>query len=253
MSRLATDEPGTCLVVGGSSGLGRQLAERFGAAGNPLVLLSSDLRDTTALAADLHLRFGVRVETVDVDLSSADPDFAAIDEALDRLPRLKTLLLAAGMNHANDVPGQNFATFASLTRANYTNVCRIVNRYLPELVRSGGGSIIGFGSVAATRGRGRNAAYSAAKRGLQSYFESMRHALSGTGVVAQFYVLGYLDTNLAFGHATPLPPASPGELARRVHDHRLRDLGTVYHPRAWRLICALVRMIPWFVYRRLSF
>jgi short-subunit dehydrogenase len=253
LSAVPIDEPGTCVVVGGSSGLGRHLAERFAAAGHALVLVSSDKRDTLALAADLNLRFGVRVEALAVDLASADLDLGAIDAALRCLPRLTTLLLAAGMNRTEDVPGQDSASFSTLTLANYVNVCRIVDRYLPEMTAAGHGSIIGFGSVAAARGRSRNAAYAAAKRALHAYFESLRHALVGTGVVAQFYVLGYLDTNLAFGQDTPLRPASPVDLARRVHDHRLQDLGTAYHPRAWRVICALVRMTPWIVYRRLRF
>ena len=38
----------TCLVVGGSSGLGRSLAERFASAGYALALVSSDRRDIDA-------------------------------------------------------------------------------------------------------------------------------------------------------------------------------------------------------------
>ncbi|MBC8022879.1 MAG: SDR family NAD(P)-dependent oxidoreductase, partial [Burkholderiales bacterium] len=51
----------TILIVGGSSGLGRALAERFARAGHTLALVSSDVRDTEALAADLRLRHGVTV------------------------------------------------------------------------------------------------------------------------------------------------------------------------------------------------
>ena len=47
----------TYMIVGGSSGLGRELAERFAQAGHALVLISSDLRDTRALASDLALRY----------------------------------------------------------------------------------------------------------------------------------------------------------------------------------------------------
>ena len=41
-----------------------------------------------------------------------------------------------------------------------------------------------------------NVAYSAAKRALASFFESLRHACADTGVAVQFYVLGYMDTEL---------------------------------------------------------
>jgi NAD(P)-dependent dehydrogenase (short-subunit alcohol dehydrogenase family) len=105
----------------------------------------------------------------------------------------------------------------------------------------------------AARGRTRNAAYAAAKRALDAYFESLRHALAGTGVVVQFYVLGYLDTHLAFAHDTPLPRAAPDACAERVFRRRAVDFGRAYYPAYWRPLTAVLRLLPWFVFRRLSF
>ena len=107
--------------------------------------------------------------------------------------------------------------------------------------------------MAATRGRTRNAAYSAAKRALACYFESLRHSLSETKIVVQFYVLGYLDTNLAFAQRTLLPRATPGQLADKIYQQRLSNFGRSYYPRYWYVICVIIRALPWFVYRRLSF
>ena len=58
--------------------------------------------------------------------------------------------------------------------------------------------------------------YAASKRALQTWFEGLRHACAGTPVRVRFYVLGYLDTNLAFGRRTLLPRADPARLAARV-------------------------------------
>lgn len=243
----------TYLVVGGSSGLGRSLAERLAVAGHSLVLVSSDLRDTRALAADLALRFGVSVAPVALDLAAPELSLSSLDEALAALPPLAGLLLPAGMNRADDMPGQASDAFGALTNANHTNICRIVDHYLPRLQRAPNGLIVGFGSIAATRGRKRNVAYSAAKRALQSYFESLRHSLAGSGVLVQFYVLGYLDTNLAFGQATPLPKASPRKLAELIYRRRRNDFGVLYYPRYWRPACAMLRALPWPLFRRLSF
>ena len=57
----------TYLVVGASSGLGRALAERFASAGNELVLVSRDRRDTEALSAHLAILHGVKVSPVTID------------------------------------------------------------------------------------------------------------------------------------------------------------------------------------------
>jgi short-subunit dehydrogenase len=243
----------TCLVVGGSSGLGRSLAERFASAGYALALVSSDRRDIDALASDFGLRLGVPVATIAMDLSLEPLDLSELDRALSVLPPLTTLLAAAGMNSPNDTPSQAAAAFKALTSANFGSISCIIGQYLPSLVAAPAGLIVGFGSIAAVRGRTRNTAYSAAKRALQSYFESLRHALSGSKVMVQFYALGYLDTNLAFGQRTLLPPASPSRLAERVYAGRARPSGLNYYPRIWRPICAVVRVLPWFIFRRLAF
>ncbi len=195
----------------------------------------------------------MRAEPVAWDLADVAGLDAAIDDALSRLPPIAGVLLPAGMNHARDVPGQGGGVLMSLTAANFVAPCSIVEHLLAPLRSAPEGLVVGFGSIAAARGRTRNAAYSAAKRGLQSYFESLRHALAGSSVVVQFYVLGYLDTNLAFGQRTPLPKGSPAALADLVYRRRRADFGVAYYPRFWRPVCTALRAVPWFIFRRLSF
>lgn len=243
----------TYVVIGGSSGLGRCLAERLASAGHSLVLVSSDLRDTQAMASDLALRHGVSVSPVALDLTAPQISFVALDAALATLPPLAGVMLAAGMNRADDVPGQTSEAFGALTNANHTNLCRIIDHCLARLEPTRGGLIVGFGSIAATRGRTRNASYAAAKRALQCYFESLRHATAGTQIVVQFYVVGYLDTNLAFGQQTALPRASPQRFADLIYRRRRSDFGVRYYPRFWYPVCLLLRALPWFVFRKLSF
>lgn len=244
----------TCLVVGGSAGVGRAIAERFAAAGEPLVILSSDLRDAGAVASDLSLRYRVSTEAVALDLRSGDLDLRYLDVALDRLPALHGLLLAAGRSSANDRPGQGHSGHEAITRVNYSSLCRVIDHCLPRLCTAGSeGFVVGFGSVAAERGRTNNAAYAAAKRALRSYFESLRHALGPHGIVVQFYTLGYIDTNLAFGHKTIVPKASPHRLADTVYRRRRRDFGHAFYPAFWRPACFMLRAMPWSLFRRMSF
>jgi len=218
-----------------------------------MALVSSDRRDTNALSSDLGLRLGVPVTTVAMDLRVESLDLLELDRALSVLPPLTILLAPAGMNGEDDTPGQPMTAFEALNRANFGSICKIIGHCLPRLMAAPAGLIVGFGSIAAVRGRTRNTAYSAAKRALQSYFESLRHALSESKVMVQFYVLGYLDTNLAFGQRTLLPPASPSRLAEHVYARRSRPIGVKYYPGIWKPICAVVRVLPWFIFRRLTF
>jgi len=244
----------TFLIVGGSSGVGRASAERFAAGRHPLCIVSSDRRDSLALASDLSLRWSIAVEPVAIDLALSQPSLVELDAALSRLPPLRGILLCAGTSRTDDRPGEAAANFESLTYVNYLAGCEIVNHYLPALRRAGrAGLIVGFGSVAAERGRSRNAGYAAAKRALRTYFESLRHELAAAGVIVQFYTLGYIDTNLSFAQSTPLPAASPRSLAERVYRRAGRDFGHAYYPAFWGPLCLILRLLPWRLFRRLSF
>jgi short-subunit dehydrogenase len=244
----------TAVVVGASAGLGRALAAALAAAGHALVLVASDARDVEALAADLRLRHGVRAVALGLDLGRAGADVEPLVRAADALGGADHLLLPIGWTAeaARDDGTLDQETAERLLRTNFLSVTAVVARFLPGLRQRPGARVVGFGSVAAARGRRANLVYASAKRALQTYFEGLRHACADTSLRVQFWVPGYLDTNLAFGRNTPLVRADPGRLARRVVA-RLRDGDLVgYHPRWWRLLSAAARLAPWFLFKRLK-
>lgn len=243
----------TFLLVGASTGLGRALTERFAAAKHPLTIVSSDLRDLTALAADLSLRYGARLECVAIDLANGQFFTDELDRALSRLPPLTGMLFPIGAVAEADLAGAQGGDLERMTQVNYVSVCHLLNHCLPRLLQAKSSLIVGFGTVAAERGRTRNAAYSAAKRALRSYFESLRHALAGRGVTVQFYTLGYLDTNLASSIRSIVPKSSPQLVADTVYRLRDRDFGHTFCPWFWRVICGVVRGLPWPIFRRIRF
>ncbi len=242
----------TAAVVGASAGLGRALAERLAAAGHDLVVVSSDARDLEALASDLRIRHGVRVVAVPLDLGHEAGDAAPLERAVAELGGLDALLLPVGWTASRDEVVVEPGVPERLLRTNFLSVVTLVADLLPALRARPQASIVGFGSVAATRGRGTNVVYAASKRALQTYFEGLRHACAGSSVSVAFYVLGYLDTSLAFGRRTLLPRADPARLAARVVRGLGRREGVMYHPAAWRLVCAALPLVPFSVYKRLK-
>jgi short-subunit dehydrogenase len=243
----------TAVVVGASAGLGRALAERLAGAGHDLVLASSDERDVAALAAHLQIHNGVRATAVAVDLGGDTDGGERLESAARALGGADALLLPIGWTAPLDDACRDTELTERLVRTNFLSVATLVSRFLPGLRQRPRAAVVGFGSVAAVRGRGANIVYAASKRALQTFFEGLRHACTDTPVRVQFYVLGYLDTNLAFGRRTLLPRANPEHLAARVARDLGRFEGVVYHPGWWRPVCALLSVVPWFVFKRLRF
>ena len=243
----------TCVVVGASTGLGRALAEALARRGQALLLVSSDERDLVPLAADLMATQGIEARTLAHDAADHAGLAAAIDAALAKDEPIDGLLFPIGTSDDADDLFLPPDRAEELVRINLLAVTSVVSRMLPRMLARHRGAIVGFGSVAAERGRGRNVLYAAAKRGLMSVFESLRHRLEGEGIAVVLYTLGYVDTNLAFGRPLPFRKADPRRLAERVCDDLGRARGKRFLPGFWRLVSFAVRSLPWFVYRRMRF
>ena len=156
-----------------------------------------------------------------------------------------------GFNHPNDIPGLDDKSFSELVNTNFTSVCLYINHFLPILKKLPDTTIIGFGSIAAIRGRSLNAAYAASKRALESYFESLRHFVANSPLTVQFYMIGYIDTNLSFGaDMTLFKPAQVDRLANIVFNNRLQDFGTTSYPKYWKIIKILLPIVPWSVFKK---
>jgi decaprenylphospho-beta-D-erythro-pentofuranosid-2-ulose 2-reductase len=241
------------LVLGASGGLGRALCYRFAAARQELVIVSSDSRDLAAMKSDLELRYGARVIAAAVDVAR-EPDYLEkLRSAAASASPLRGLLFPIGAVQASDDGELDPASAERLVRVNFLSVVDTVALFLPSLRERAGSTIVGFGSIAGARGRGANAVYSASKRALESYFESLRHACADRGPLVQFYVVGYLDTSQSAGRTKLFPKASPEHLANRVERDRNRDIGRAFYPRYWRSVCLALRFSPWFLYKRMRF
>jgi short-subunit dehydrogenase len=243
----------TYLIVGASAGLGRALAYRLAAERHDLVIVSSDERDIDAVAYDLTARYAVRVAAVVADLGKEGRSIDKIEAAVDTLDEPDGLLFPIGSTRPNDDMSTSLDEATRIVNVNFLSIVATTTRLLPTLQRRPRGVVVGFGSIAATRGRGNNVLYSASKRALESYFESLRHACFGTSITVQFYILGYLDTQQAFGKHTLLPRADPDRLSERVARNLHRDIGKVYYPFFWRPICAVLRRLPWCFFKRVRF
>ncbi|RYD15896.1 MAG: SDR family NAD(P)-dependent oxidoreductase [Lysobacteraceae bacterium] len=242
----------TALVVGASSGLGRALATELARNGHDLLLVASDPRDVEAVAADLRLRHGIDARALALDLAREPDPVARIATLLDAMPRpLDALLLPIGWSSAADDGTLDAARIGELVAINLHAPLAIVHGLLPRM-REARGVVVLFGSIAAARGRSRNIVYAACKRALESLQESLRHAHASGQLRVHLYRLGFLATNLTWGLRLPAAAVEPHEVARIVIARLGRGSASWYLPRRFALLAAVVRALPWPIYRRMK-
>ena len=243
----------SAVIVGASSGVGRALATTFAAAGFDLVVVARDARDLEATAADIRLRHGVTCVARAQDIGAADWDVQAFLElCAATLGRIDCVLVPAGAISEDD-HGANPEVVNPLLATNFVGPARIAAAFGNRMAATGGGSIVLFSSIAAAAPRQKNAAYSAAKAALETYAKALRTTFDARGVRVLVVSLGYVDTALSFGLPLRFPVASPAAVAKYVLDRGLHAAGKHHFPAFWWWITTVLRHLPWFIYRRLSF
>ncbi|EIG62345.1 SDR family oxidoreductase [Bradyrhizobium sp. WSM1253] len=243
----------TALVIGASAGVGRALSEALAARGTALLLVASDAQDLDALAAHLRLVHGVEVRTVVTDASVPPVCVDQIAAAASEFGEINGLYFPIGASRRDDLGLLNTQDTLRIVNSNLTVVMAITAHFLPRLLRQKHARIVGFGSIAAVRGRKANVVYSAAKRGLESYFESLRHLTVGSGVLVQFFRLGYVETQQSFGQRLLFPVVSPARVASYVVANTHNDLGARFFPRFWAGVAFAIHRLPWSIFKKLSF
>jgi|TARA_Y100000294_G_C8461922_1_gene299012 short-subunit dehydrogenase len=230
------------LIIGASSGLGRELAYEYARNKHNLILVSRDLRDLTAIKSDLEKKFEIKIQIVELDLTSE----SQIEKELfieKFLNEINGILFPIGMMFNDDEIVLDQEKINKIFKSNFTSVAFIISKFI-NFLSSKEGEIVGFGSISGHLGRKINPYYAASKRALESYFESLGFFSNKSGLKVQFYVLGYLDTNLAFGKKLNLPKASPKKLAKIVYENRKAKFKKIYYPKLWRLVAIILVLIP---------
>jgi len=243
----------SAVIVGASSGVGRSLATALAGAGFNLVVVARDERDLEATAADVRLRYGIACSHVVQDIGAVDWDAQGlVDTCAAKVGRVDCVLVPAGAVSEDDY-GTNPAVVLPMMATNYLGPARIAAAFGRHMTTSGGGSIVLFSSIAAAAPRQKNAAYSAAKAALETYAKALRTYLEPRGVRVLVMSLGYVDTAQTFGLPLRFPVATPAAVAAYVVKICLRASGKRHFPAFWWWITMVLRHLPWFVYRRLSF
>ncbi|MEW1824572.1 SDR family NAD(P)-dependent oxidoreductase [Streptomyces sp. NPDC088196] len=166
----------TVLVVGGTSGIGRELARRFAAAGSAVAVGGRSPEALSELAGE---GFG----TFAVDVTDSASVAAARDAVLARYPALDTVVTMSGVMLLEDLRDPaHFEAAETTIDTNLLGTIRVVDAFTPHLVRRGAGTFITVTSGIAFLPFPPMPGYAASKAGVHAYSEALRAQLDGTGV-----------------------------------------------------------------------
>ncbi|MGS2809501.1 mycolate reductase [Nocardia sp. MW-W600-9] len=185
------------VVTGASSGIGTALAAELAGRGYSLILVARRGEILTELAQRLTLAHGITAEVRAVDLADRSQRAGLVDELAVR--DIAILCNNAGIATFGPVAELDFAYERAQMELNATAVHDLTLAVLPGMIERKAGGILISGSAAGNMPIPNNATYAASKAFANTFSESLRGELKGTGVNVTLLAPGPVRTE------TPAP------------------------------------------------
>jgi uncharacterized protein len=176
--------PGTALVTGASSGIGRELAHLAAKDRRDVVLVARRRERLEALAGELAKRYGVVAEIVVADLTQPDSPARVVAEAQARRGPIEVLVNNAGLGVHGFFRETPLEKELETIRVNVLALTHLTKLVVPEMIERRRGIVLNMASTAAFQPGPLMAVYYATKAYVLSFTEALAEELDGTGVTA---------------------------------------------------------------------
>jgi uncharacterized oxidoreductase len=196
----------TILITGGTSGIGRALAEAFHDRGNRVIITGRRASLLNEIEKQRPGLVGVQLDVNDsVSLGRVVEDIRA------RFPELNVLIANAGISHSEEMMGSSWdiSIAQEIVETNIMGVLRIVAGFLPVLKARSNATVMATSSALAFVPRADFPAYCASKAFLHSWLQSLRHQLRTIPVEVLELSPPYVQTELTGEAQASDPRAMP--------------------------------------------
>ena len=196
----------TILITGGTSGIGRALAEALHARGNIVIVAGRRQNLLDEITAQNPGIVGLPLDVT--DSGSIEP-FAK--EVAERFPKLNVLVNNAGMARYEDYTAATVDTSAALStiQTNITSVIQLTAALLPTLQAQPQATLIATTSGLAFVPFPKGPVYSATKAFLHNWLDALRFQLRSTNVEVLELAPPYVQTEFGGPQQATDPRAMP--------------------------------------------
>ena len=168
------------LVTGGSSGLGRVIAEAYGKAGAKVVIAALEADAVEQTAGEMQAA-GIDALGVHADITRQEDVDRLFRQALDRFGRLDVLVNNAGRSMRGKLLDTTPEQFRELMELNLIATVRCTRAAVPHLLHRRG-HVVNIGSLAAKSAARWVGAYPATKHAVAAFSQQLRMELGGEGL-----------------------------------------------------------------------
>ena len=242
----ATKEQKKVIIIGATSGIGRELATIYATQGYFVGI--SGRRNELLLSLQNKFPKNIVIECFDVTQKENIPHLQTLIQKLDGLD-----ILIYNSGYGEISKALDWDIEKNTTEVNVNGFVEIVCYAFNYLVNQGHGQIASTSSIASIRGNSMAPAYSASKAFESIYMEGLwlkakklKKNVSVTDIQP-----GYVATHLAKGNKK-FWEATPQKAAQQIYEAISKKKKRAYITKRWWIVAKIIKWLPLFIYKRLG-
>lgn len=234
------------IIIGASSGIGRELAKVLSQSGYALGLAGRRADLLNSLRQELTTPSFIKC----MDVSQTTEAMRHLEELIREMGGVELIVISAGVGFINtELEWEKEKTTID---TNVAGFAAMANVSIKHFIHRSSGHLVGISSIAALRGSGATPAYNASKAFVSNYLEGLRQKVNRLKlpVTVTDVQPGLVDTAMAQGDGlfwVAPPEKAAGQIYEVIRSRRRH----AYVTRRWRSIAWLLKALPDYVHRKM--
>jgi short-subunit dehydrogenase len=240
------------LILGCTSPIAQSVAAEFARRKINIHFAARRLDAAKKLCNDFSVRYSVSAKAWEFDARNYKTHKKFIEDVFSD-DDIECILIAFGYLGEQEKSERDISEAQKVIETNYTGAVSVCELAAERFLEKGRGTIAAISSVAGDRGRKSNYIYGSAKSALSTYLSGLRNRLYQNNIHVLTIKPGFVDTPMTFGMKIPrIILALPERVGRDIYKAIVKRKNILYTPFYWRWIMLIIKLIPEFVFKKLS-
>lgn len=170
------------IITGGSKGLGAAMAAGLASAGASIVIVSRNLTEASATAAEVAEGFGVTAIGMAADVTQEDDVNRMVAEVMQQFGRIDILINSAGINIRGSIEELSYEDFQQVQKTNVDGTWLCCKAVAVHMKSAGYGRIVNLASTLGLVGLANRTPYTSSKGAVVQMTRALGLELANQGI-----------------------------------------------------------------------